>query len=183
MNYAIISNPRTGSRSLARSFANKYKLDIGYLHSAQSVASRCLTFDELTKSRWVLHGHWHTLRNLPQICLDHILKNYQIVTVRRNHEHRFASAIIVMATANLDCQTNDIPDYILPNHVYDYVRRLESSYDVQMQIPCNTIYEFDSLYNNSSYKQFELNTKMIKNYNELSKLYYNLIEGEHYKWI
>ena len=169
--YAIISYPRTGSRFLANKYAKEYNLEIGYLHHAKSVPSKCLTYEELVSQKWILHAHWHTVHLLSNKYKEHILQNYKIVHIERNHEHIFLSSIITMATGNIDFNIDDVPQYLDLSLVDEYVKRMKPSKINMLDWRIDLCYNFDKLYNNQSKNNFEKNKKQIVNYNNLYKRY------------
>jgi len=180
--FAVISNPRSGSRALALKLARMQNTDVGFIHFAESVDSKCLSYEELVSKKWVLHGHWHTIHRLPTEHQKHIRENYKIHHINRNHEHRFASAMLVMHIGDIDFSRNQIPEYLPEELVYTYLDRMRPSYDNFVDWNTDTVHDFDELYNNSSSTNFKLNTSGIKNYADLSELYNSLIKEEKYKW-
>ena len=169
--YAVISYPRTGSRYLASQYAKKYNLEIGYLHHAKSVPSKCLTYSELVSQKWILHAHWHTVHLLSAEHKNHILENYKIVNIERDPEHIFLSSIITMATGNIDFDICDVPKYLDLALVDEYVERISPSKINMIDWRIDTCYNFDSLYNNQSQKNFEINKRHILNYRDLYERY------------
>ena len=75
MIYAVICDPRSGSRSLAKQLAEETGNPIGFIHFAESVKSKCLTYEELTSQPWTLHGHWHTIHKLSDQHKKYIKEN------------------------------------------------------------------------------------------------------------
>jgi len=182
MKHAVISNPRTGSRELALQLSRD-NVEIGYLHFAKSVPSNCLSYEELISCNGVIHGHWHTIDYLSNQHKLYIKKNYKIHHIVRNHEHRFASSIIVMHLGNINFKRNQIPKFISKEHVYKYINRMRPAYNSYLNWKIDYLHCFDDLYNNSSEANFQSNTIGIENYSELSELYYTLIKKENYQWI
>jgi len=182
MNHAVISTPRSGSRTLAHTLARTQNTDIGFIHFAESVDSKCLSYEELVSKEWVLHGHWHTLHKLSADHQSYIRENCKIHHINRNHEHRFVSAMLVMHTGNIDFSRDQIPEYLPENLVYTYIDRMKPSYDNFVDWTIDTVHDFDVIYNNFSSTNFQLNTSSIKNYDDLSELYNGLIKEEKYKW-
>jgi len=171
MKCAIISNPRTGSRTLANRLSHQTGNPIGYLHFAESVESSCLTYEELISQDWTLHGHWHTLHNLSDQHTQHIKQNYTVYEIVRDPLHRFASSIIAMATGDIDFQFKDIPVEIDCNLVYKYFERLASESNNRLDWNVDICYNFDKIYNNTSLSNFKKNSSAIKNYQSLELLY------------
>ena len=174
MKYAVISNPRTGSRTLANKLSQQTKNPIGYLHFAKSVQSKCLSFSELQSRNWTLHGHWHTLHNLTPCQVQYIKQNYTVCEVVRDPLHRFVSSIITMATGNIDFKFKDIPSKIDCNLVYEYFERLEPETKNRLDWKVDICYNFDKIYNNTSLSNFERNISVIENYQSLELLYKKL---------
>lgn len=176
MNYAVISNPRTGSRSLAKNLAADTGNPIGYLHFAQDVDSYCLTYEELISQNWTLHGHWHTLHLLPKEHINYIKNNYYIVEIKRDPFHAFISAIITMATKNIDFTKDDIPSVIDLKLVEKYFYRMCFAEQNRLDLSVDLCYNFNKLYSNKSNENFYRNIANIKNYKELEESYLT-----HYK--
>jgi hypothetical protein len=167
--YAVISYPRTGSRSLAKKYSTELGLNIGYLHRAKSVPSYCLSYNQLIKHDWILHAHWHTIHMLNTEYKKYIEKNYKIVHIQRNQEHIFLSALITMHTGNIDFTIDDIPEEINLKLVDEYVDRMKPTIQNMLDWRIDICYNFDDLYNNSSELNFKKNKSKVKNYNELYK--------------
>lgn len=87
-NIAVISFPRTCSKTLAQHYGKLYNRPVaeGSLHDPEYMASDCfnpsLVFDETH----VLHGHWHSLYKLEPDVLAHLREHYKIVTSYRKEE-------------------------------------------------------------------------------------------------
>lgn len=178
MKYAVITNPRTGSRSLANKLSQETKTPIGYLHNTKSVKSSCLSYKELISQPWTLHGHWHTLHLLSDQFLDYIKKNYLIVDIVRNPLHSFVSSIITMATGDINFTKEQIPEIIDTKLVDIYFERMRPATKNRLNWEVNICYNFDDLYCNTSLKNFNNNIKCIKNYNELEALYLDKLSKE-----
>jgi len=175
--YAVISNPRTGSRSLAKNLSAETGHPIGYIHKAQSVESSCLTYKELISKSWTLHGHWHTLQSLSEQHLDYIRKEYTIVEIIRDPFHAFISSIITMATGDIEFTKEQIPEVIDTNLVDVYFKRMEPAYKNRIDWQVDICYNFDKYYN-ISLENFNNNIKFIKNFNEIEHLYLNKINKD-----
>lgn len=169
--YAVISYPRSGSRSLAKKYNEITGLPIGYLHHAKSVPSYCLTYQELTENDWILHAHWHTVHLLKQEYKKHIEENYKIVHIDRDEEHIFLSSIITMATGNIDFCKEDIPSNIDINLVDEYFKRMKPTKENMLDWRIDIRYDFDKLYNKTSLANFENNKERVKNYKQLNEKY------------
>ena len=179
MKCAVISNPRTGSRSLANELSLQFDNPIGYLHFAESVESSCLTYQELISQDWILHGHWHTLHNLSDQYIQHIKQNYTVYEIVRDPLHRFISSIITMATGNIDFQFKDIPAKIDTELVYKYFERMSLVNKNKLDWNVNTCYNFNKMYSNTSLDNFKRNISAIENYQEIQSLYYKITKEIH----
>jgi hypothetical protein len=171
MKYAVISNPRTGSRFLANKLSLQSGNPIGFLHFAKSVHSTCLTYKQLISSDWVLHGHWHTIHNLSDNHKLYIQEHYKIYEIYRDPLHSFISSIITMATGNIDFRQTEIPSIIDTELVYKYFERMSPVNKNKLDWNIDLCYNFDKLHNNTSLDNFKRNISSIENYQEIQSLY------------
>lgn len=85
-NIAVISFPRTGSKSLVDYLAKKYnKLPAyGVLHTPEYLGKNDYNVNEVVFGcKHILHGHWHSLCNLDIDVYNFVKENYTIVTSHR----------------------------------------------------------------------------------------------------
>ena len=87
-NIAVISFPRTTSRSLGKYYSELYNKPLaeGSLHEPEYIGSNCYDPGLVFMETHILHGHWHSLHNLPEPALEHLRNNYKIVTSYRREE-------------------------------------------------------------------------------------------------
>lgn len=86
MDIAVISFPRTASRSLAKYYAEKLgkQTALGVLHQSEYLhGNEYDVRDVVFGHQHILHGHWHTLKLLDTDILDFIRDNYKIVSSYR----------------------------------------------------------------------------------------------------
>lgn len=86
-NIAVISIPRSGSRSLVDYYCKKFnkKPAYGVLHTPIFLGKNEYNVKEIVESKnYVLHGHWHTLENLDIDTKMYIKNHYKIATINRN---------------------------------------------------------------------------------------------------
>lgn len=87
-NIAVISFPRTASKSLSRYYSDLYgkPTALSVLHKPETRWIGKNGYDILkvvTECNHILHGHWHTLHLLDQTVKNFIRENYKIVTCYR----------------------------------------------------------------------------------------------------
>ena len=84
-NIAVISFPRTTSKSLAKYYGTLYNKPVaeGSLHQPLYLGSDCYDPGLIFEETHILHGHWHSLHNLSEQALDHLRNKYKIVTSYR----------------------------------------------------------------------------------------------------
>ena len=83
---AVISIPRSGSKSLVDIYCEKYhKLPAyGVLHTPKYLGKNDYDVEAIIKGhKHVLHGHWHTINELAPELQAYIRDHYRIVTVTR----------------------------------------------------------------------------------------------------
>lgn len=109
LDIAVISFPRTASRSLAKYYAECLgkQTAMGVLHKSQYLHGneynvRDVVFDK----KHILHGHWHTLDLLDQDILDFIRSEYKIVS---SYRQRYA---VEMSIEKITGSKDMIPDMI-----------------------------------------------------------------------
>jgi len=89
-NIAVISFPRTASKSLAKYYSKLYNKPcaLGSLHEPQHLYtnSNCFQPKLIFEKTHILHGHWHSLHNIDQTALNFLRDNYKIVTSYRKEE-------------------------------------------------------------------------------------------------
>ena len=100
-NLAVISNPRTGSKSLAAHFSNLTGKDVGHIHRSPYLHNPVLCTEEITSGQFVLHGHWHTLDQLNTSALEYIYNTYEIHTVSRDPVHSLASTLLLISSTDM----------------------------------------------------------------------------------
>tara|TARA_B100000965_G_scaffold377578_1_gene371749 strand:+ start:224 stop:667 length:444 start_codon:yes stop_codon:yes gene_type:complete len=84
-NIAVISFPRTTSRSLGKYYSKLYNKPFaeGSLHDPEYVGNDCFNPNLIFEKTHILHGHWHSLYKLERPALDYLRKHYKIVTSYR----------------------------------------------------------------------------------------------------
>lgn len=85
-NIAVISFPRTASRSLAKWCGEKYNkpVALGSLHEPEYFGRNIYNTKEIVKAKThILHGHWHSLHKLDKDVLSDLYYNYTIFTSYR----------------------------------------------------------------------------------------------------
>lgn len=85
-NIAVISFPRTASKSLAKWYGKIFDkpVALGSLHAPQFYGSNIYNTQEIIKAKThILHGHWHSLDKLDKDSLVNLYNNYRIVTSYR----------------------------------------------------------------------------------------------------
>lgn len=167
--YAVITYPRSGSRSLAKKLSLETGNPIGYLHHAKFVPSYCLTYEQLTAQQWTLHAHWHTVNMLGKQYKTFIESHYKIVHIERNVEHMMLSSVITMTTGNIDFAEEDVPEKIDVNLVDEFVKSLNTAKLNMIDWRIDLCYNFDELYNNTSELNFQRNKKHVSNYYKLKQ--------------
>ena len=96
-NIAVISFPRTASKTLATWYANKFdKIAAhGILHQPEYYGESYCSYTDMRKIVFecthVLHGHWHTLDMLDKDIIKFIKDNYKIVSAHRESNLVFES--------------------------------------------------------------------------------------------
>lgn len=86
-NIAVISFPRTSSKSLVKAYSEKLqKLPAyGVLHKPEYLGKNDYNVKEVVFSfKHVLHGHWHSLHLLDEDVITCLKQNYKIVTCYRD---------------------------------------------------------------------------------------------------
>jgi len=169
---AVITHPRSGSRSLADTLVRDHgKIGRGSINFAQSVASDRITDEQIVSGDYVLHGHWHTIDQLSPEIQDHIRDNCTVHHIERPAIHRMLSSVIVMATKKVNFSEDEIPNIIDVDLVQEYVRRMApATHNLAQWVPTR-IHRFDDLYNGMSTAMFEKNRSRIDNYDELLESY------------
>lgn len=162
-NIAIISMPRTGSKSLATSFAEKLNKPVGHIHASSFVGNEKLTDDQILSNEFVLHGHWHTINLYPDHVLEHLRNNYEIHNIERDIDHRLASTLLMM--------TQD--GEITKQHIEIYVDMERQSCD-EIKHWNYVSHNFDELYNNTSLSNFEKNLELIPNWTDVVDIVHQL---------
>ena len=113
-NIAVISVPRTTSRSLGKYYSELYNKPLaeGSLHQPEYIGSNCFNPDLVFAETHILHGHWHSLYKLERPVLEHLKKYYKIVTSYRKEELVRASIIKITGrdTAFDNCMKLTIPE-------------------------------------------------------------------------
>jgi len=85
-NIAVISFPRTASRSLVHYLSEKYnKIPAhGVLHYPEYLGKNDYDIENIVYGcKHILHGHWHSLDKLNPDIYNFVKKNYTIVTSHR----------------------------------------------------------------------------------------------------
>lgn len=85
-NIAVISFPRTASKSLAEWYGKKYNkpVALGSLHQPEYLGKNFWDTKDLVFSKThILHGHWHSLDKLDEDTLECLRSDYKIVTSYR----------------------------------------------------------------------------------------------------
>lgn len=88
-NIAVISFPRTASKSLVNHLAEKHnKLTAhGVLHKPEYLGKNDYNVEEIVYGhKHVLHGHWHSLHKLDDKIYQYVMENYRIATSYRRIE-------------------------------------------------------------------------------------------------
>ena len=82
-NIAVISFPRTASRSLAKHYSKLLHkpTELGVLHTSEFLHGAEYDIREVVFNQThILHGHWHSLNLLDDDILEFIKNNYNIVS-------------------------------------------------------------------------------------------------------
>jgi hypothetical protein len=96
-NIAVISFPRTASKTLTTWYANKFdKIAAhGILHNPEYHGANDYTYPNMKRRVFecthVLHGHWHSLNLLDKDIINFIKDNYKIVSAHRESKLVFES--------------------------------------------------------------------------------------------
>lgn len=143
-NVAVISIPRTGSKSLVNTIAEIKNKEIKYgiLHKPEYLG-KVFTENEVAEcvfsKKYILHGHWHTLHLLQEEIQEFIKKNYAIVSVIRDHQMILKSVNrLLVQTLGLKIANNDIEKKV--NQI------IEDSYKVMNSWPIYKVFSFEELY-------------------------------------
>jgi hypothetical protein len=161
-NLAVISNPRTGSKSLAAHFSAQIGKTVGHIHRSPYLNNPTLCTEEIVSGRFVIHGHWHTLDQLSASALEYIWETCEIHTINRNPVHSLASTLVLLSKSS----TIDLS-------LVDAVVDMERKSHTEMMNWDNVVYhDFDELYNNMSHKNYIENISRISNWSEVLS-YYN----------
>lgn len=108
-NIAVISFPRTASRSLAKHYSkilNK-PTALGVLHTSEFLHGADYNVREVVfNQKHVLHGHWHSLNLLDEDILEFIRNNYKIVSSVRDQK------LVEFSLKKVTGQTSNIPKLI-----------------------------------------------------------------------
>lgn len=172
--FAVISHPRTGSRSLAAKIGNCKKQPIASLHYSSRLKLSSLPLSHLQNSNYVIHCHWHSLQYLNKGYLDHIRNFYQIFQINRNKYHSMLSTLIVMQTKKIDFTVNDIPKNLSLDLVYEYVYHIHKGNLLKKTFKNYITLDFDKMYNNASVYNFEKNKSKVKNFEIIQHTFDNL---------
>jgi len=89
-NIAVISFPRTASRSLAKHYSTLLNKPtaMGVLHTSEFLHGNEYNIREVVlNKKHILHGHWHTLNLLDAEILEFIKNNYKIVSSVREQKY------------------------------------------------------------------------------------------------
>lgn len=173
--FAVISHPRTGSRSLANKISKSKKIPIAPLHCSTRLDLECISFDIFKNTNCVVHSHWHTLPLLNTLYTEHLFKFYQIFEIDRHPIHSMLSTLIVMQIKDINFSERDIPTYLCNDLVYEYVSKIAKGNRFKKYFKNLVTLDFDVLYKNTSYLNFERNKKKIKNFNKILETYNKLI--------
>jgi len=96
-NIAVISFPRTASKTLTHWYANKFDkiAAISILHQPVYYKGPVPFYSDMRKTVFdcthVLHGHWHSLHMLDKDIIKFIKDNYKIVSSHRESKLVFES--------------------------------------------------------------------------------------------
>ena len=85
-NIAVISFPRSGSKTLTRNIARELNKQPAYgvLHTPEYLGENNYNIKEVVFSHeYVLHGHWHTINDLEDDIKEEIKNNYKIIDIIR----------------------------------------------------------------------------------------------------
>jgi hypothetical protein len=129
-NIAVISFPRTASKSLSRYYSNLMgkPIALGVLHKSETRWIGKNDYDILkvvTECNHILHGHWHTLHLVDEDVKEFIRENYKIVTCYRDIDKVKASIVEITDRDDLFDETmkqtlNERPNWdIWKHHILD----------------------------------------------------------------
>lgn len=102
-NIAVISFPRTASRSLANWCGKKYNkpVALGSLHQPEYFGKNVYDTKKIVKAKThILHGHWHSLHKLDSETLKYLMNNYSIFTSYRE-ENLVRESLLKITGKNL----------------------------------------------------------------------------------
>ena len=143
-NIAVISLPRTGSKSLVNICANltNKKIAYGILHKPDFLGKQWSlneVEDIVFSENYILHGHWHTIELLPDSIQTFVKTRYKILTIDRDPNY-IKNSIKNLVKNKLSI---DVDDFILENkisHIFDV------SFGIRDQWPVHHFFEFEKLY-------------------------------------
>jgi len=171
LNYiAIITNPRSGTRSAADIYAERYgKQTIG-INNSTYAPSTCAELSEVKSGDFIVCGHWYSLHQIDPRIVSFIDEHYHVITIERPGLHRLVSALLVMQTGMLDPNYDEIE--ISENLVDDYIDTMKHVNQNKKLIHTDITLEFDDIFGaGESEKHFNLRTKQIVNSKQLIERY------------
>lgn len=169
---AVISKPRTGSRSLCSVLVDIMgKKSYGTIVDSGHINSRKLDDDSIGSGDYILHGHWHSLDTASDYARSY-LQTCHIFTIRRDHLHSWLSAILVMYTGRHRVDPNQmicVPLKYNDMYLQTVGRKKNHDYPDVVEL------DFDLLYGGSSYANFVKNQSCVENFDELLDHYCSLM--------
>lgn len=168
--YSVISDPRTGSRSMVNKYIALTGNAYGGIHKARHVGSECLSLSQLQASDYTLHGHWYSLGEIDKDVIDYIAQNYHVVNILRPHLHRFLSSALVMYTKDINFE---VENRLLPMEIVDkYFDVMQNSNANHKLLEVNEVLEFDNIFGQgASYTNYMRNYNNTTNANDIIEYY------------
>lgn len=167
---AVISDPRSGSRNTNSKYVKETGNPYGGIHYTYHISAKCLSLDKLQTQNYTLHGHWYSLHKINSEVITYVNENYEIVTIERNHLHRFLSCALVIHTKdiNFSYKIREIP----LNIVDEYFKIMLPSRKNKSLVTINKIFTFDNLFGEgASLTQYQKNYSSVINAKELIDYY------------
>jgi hypothetical protein len=129
-----------------------------------------LTLEQLQEKTYTLHGHWYSLHKIDSNVINYVNERYDIITIERNHLHRFLSCALVIHTKNINFTYDNrkIPLTI----VDEYFNIMSSSIKNRRLVNVNKIFTFDDLFGEgTSLAQYQKNYNSLINGKEIIEYY------------
>lgn len=104
-NIAVISFPRTCSKTLTKFLAEKYNKTPAYgaLHIPEYLGKNKYDIREVVfGQKHVLHGHWHSLNKLEPDVYNFIKENYNIVSSHRDKKLVYQSLAKIIGQTDIN---------------------------------------------------------------------------------